>query len=172
MRNFVGGILATLVVLALGGWLYLKLGYADLRANPEPSWRESELVVTAIDASAARHAPRQQNPIPPTEATLLDGARLYRDKCADCHGRPDNPMSDYGGSFYPRAPQFMKARPRLPENQNFYIIKYGVRWTAMPAWGNIMADSEVWQVVTFLSQLETLPPSVGQELHRPAGSTP
>ncbi len=172
MRNFVGGILATLVVLALGGWLYLKLGYADLRANPEPSWRESELAVTAIDASAARYAPRQQNPIPPTEATLLDGARLYRDNCADCHGRPDNPVSDYGGSFYPRAPQFMKARPRLPENQNFYIIKYGVRWSAMPAWGNIMADSEVWQVVTFLSQLETLPPSVEQELHRPAGSTP
>jgi hypothetical protein len=37
----------------------------------------------------------------------------------------------------------MKARPRLPENQNFYINKYGTRWTAMPAWGNIMADSEL-----------------------------
>ena len=172
MRNIVGGILVTLIVLALGGWLYLKLGYADLRANLEPSWLESELAVTAIAGSAARHAPQQQNPIPPTEATLLDGARLYRDKCADCHGRPDNPVSDYGGSFNPRAPQFMKSRPRLPENQNFYIIKYGVRWSAMPAWGNIMADSEVWQVVTFLSRLENLPPSVEQELHRPAGSTP
>ena len=107
----------------------------------------------------ARPAPRQQNPIPSTEANLLDGARLYRDKCADCHGRPDNPMTDYGGSFYPRVPQFMKARPRLSESQNFYVIKYGVRWTAMPAWGNIMADSEVWQVVTFLSHLETMPPS-------------
>ena len=77
-------------------------------------------------------------------------------------------MTDYGGSFYPRVPQFMKARPRLSESQNFYVIKYGVRWTAMPAWGNIMADSEVWQVVTFLSHLETMPPSVEQELHRPA----
>lgn len=36
MRNFLQGILATLVVLALGGWLYLRLGYADLRANAEP----------------------------------------------------------------------------------------------------------------------------------------
>ena len=66
----------------------------------------------------------------------------------------------------------MKARPRLPENQNFYITKYGARWTAMPAWGNIMAGSEVWQVVTFLSHLENLPPSVEQDLHRPAGSIP
>lgn len=172
MRNFVRGILVTLVVLAFGGWLYLRLGYRDLRANTGPSWLESEIAVTALHASAARHAPRQQNPIQSTEANLLDGARLYRDKCADCHGRPDNPVSDYGGSFYPRAPQFMNVRPRLPENQNFYIIKYGVCWTAMPGWGNIMADSEVWQVVTFLSHLETLPASVEQELHRAAGSTP
>jgi len=34
MRNFVRGILATLVVLVLGGWLYLKLGYVELRAKP------------------------------------------------------------------------------------------------------------------------------------------
>jgi mono/diheme cytochrome c family protein len=172
MRNFIGGILATMAVVALGGWLCLKLGYADLRAKPEPSWLESKLAVTAVDASVARHATRQQNPLPPTEATLLDGARLYRDKCADCHGRPDNPVSDYGGSFNPRAPQFMQASPRLPENQNFYVIKYGVRWSAMPAWGNITADSEIWQVVTFLGRLENLPPSVEQELHRPAGSAP
>lgn len=172
MRNFIGGILATLAILTVGGWFYVKLGYVDLRANPEPSRLESELAFTALDASAARNAPRRQNPIPPTESNLLDGARLYRDKCADCHGRPDNPASDYGGSFNPRAPQFMKEEPRKPENQTFFIVKYGVRWSAMPAWGNIMADSEVWQVVTFLNRVGNLPPSVLQELHRPAGSTP
>ena len=134
MRNFALGIVVTLVVLAFASWLYLRLGYADLRAKAEPSWLESELAVTAMDASAARHALGQQNPVPSTEANLLDGARLYRDKCADCHGRPDNPVSDYGRAFYPRVPQFMNARPSLPENQTFYIIKYGVRWTAMPAW--------------------------------------
>jgi mono/diheme cytochrome c family protein len=133
MRTFAGGVLATLLVLVLGGWLYLKLGYTDLRAVSQPSWLESKLAVTALNASAARNAPRQQNPIPPTEANLIDGARLYRDKCADCHGRPDNPVSDYGRSFNPQAPQFMKAHPGLTENENFYVIKYGVRRLAMPA---------------------------------------
>jgi mono/diheme cytochrome c family protein len=172
MRNFMLGIVATLVVLSLGGWLYLRLGYANFRANARPSWLESRLIGTSVDASAARHASQQRNPIQPTEANLLDGARLYRDKCADCHGRPDNPVSDYGGSFYPPAPQFMKERPHLLENGNFYVIKYGVRWAAMPAWGNIMADSEIWQVVAFLNRLDDLPPTVEQELHRPAGSNP
>lgn len=172
MKNFVGGIVATLIVLTVGGWLYLKLGYADLRASLSPSWLESQLATTALNASAARHAPPQRNPITSTEANLLEGARLYRDKCADCHGRPDNPVSDYGASFNPRAPQFMQAHPRLTENQDFYLIKNGVRRSAMPAWGNIMTDTEIWQVVAFLNHLDNVPPSVQQELHQPAGSNP
>jgi len=172
MRNFLRGVLVTMIALALGGWLYLKLGYADLRATAQPSWFETGIAASAVAASAARHAPEQKNPIQMTDANLLDGARLYRDKCADCHGRPDNPVSDYGRSFYPSAPQFMRMHPALPENQNFYIVKYGVRWSAMPAWGNIMADSEIWQVVGFLSRLDNLPPAVQQELHTPAGSNP
>ena len=172
MKSFVAGILATLIVFTFGGWLYLRLGYADLRANLSTSWLESQLATTALNGSVVRHAPPQRNPIAPTEANLFDGARLYRDKCADCHGRPDNPVSDYGASFNPRAPQFMRAHPRLPENQDFYLVKNGVRRSAMPAWGNIMADSEIWQVVTFLDHLDNLPPSVQQELHRPAGSNP
>lgn len=172
MKNFVAGIAVTLFGLAFGGWLYLRFGFADLRANVPPSWLESQLATTALNASAAHHAPPEQNPIAPTETNLLAGARLYRDKCADCHGRPDNPASDYGASFNPRAPQFMPAHPRLPGNQVFYLVKNGVRRSAMPAWGNIMVDSEIWQVVTFLDHLDNLPPSVRQELKRPAGSTP
>ena len=57
MRNFAGGILATLVVLTVSGWLYIKLGYVDLRATPEPSRLESDLTGTALDAFAARNAP-------------------------------------------------------------------------------------------------------------------
>lgn len=82
MKNFVAGIGATLIVLMVGSWLYLKLGFADLRANLPQSWLESKLAITALNASAACRAPLQQNPIAPTEANLLGGARFYRDKCA------------------------------------------------------------------------------------------
>ena len=172
MKNFVQGAVFAIVVLSLGGWLYLRLGFADLRAKALPSWFESEISLTALHASAARHAPAGNNPIQATEPNLLNGARLYRDKCADCHGRPDNPLSDYGASFNPPAPQFMKVHPRLADRENFYIIKNGVRRSAMPAWGNIMADSEIWEVALFLSHLDDLPPAVGRELHRPALSGP
>ena len=170
MRNFLLGALAGIIALAALGWLCLRLGVSDLRADARPSWFEARLAVMALDASVARHAPLKLNPLPPSDANLMAGAILYRDKCADCHGRPDNPDSDYGRSFYPRVPQFMKEPPDMEENQDFFIIKHGVRWTAMPAWGQVMADSEIWQVVTFLTHLQHLPPAVQLELRKPAGS--
>ena len=169
MRGFLLGIVAALLVMPLAGWLDRRLGYANLRADAGPSEFESTLAVSALEASASRHALKPNGSIQPTEANLVDGARLYRDKCADCHGRPDNPDSDYGRSFYPHAPQFVKVPPRMTDHEKFYIIKHGVRWTAMPAWGNIMADSEIAEVVTFLNHIGNLPPSIQQELHRQGG---
>jgi hypothetical protein len=126
MKNFFRGIVFAIIALALGGWLYLRFGFADVCANVPLSRLDSELASTAVHASAARHAPEMKNPIPPTDANRLDGARLYRDKCADWHGRPDNPESDYGASFYPPAPQFMKVHPHLSDSQGLYIIRCGV----------------------------------------------
>ena len=34
-------IVATLIVFTFWDWLYLRLGYADMRANLSPSWLES-----------------------------------------------------------------------------------------------------------------------------------
>jgi len=167
MANFIRGIIVGAIVVAAGVYGYARLGLLDLRADQNPSAWEEHLAGTAMDESTERHAPQQRNPLPATAENLLAGARLYRDKCSDCHGSPVNPNSDYGRSFYPRVPQFMKQAPDMPDHENFYLIKHGVRWTAMPAWGNIMTDSEIWQVVLVLNHFEKLPPEVMEELKKP-----
>jgi mono/diheme cytochrome c family protein len=172
MGNFIRGILVGAIALAAGVYGYARLGYLDLRADRSPSALEERLAASTMDESTDRHAPQQKNPLQPTQETLLAGARLYRDKCSDCHGSPVNPNSDYGRSFYPRVPQFMKQAPDMAEHENYYIIKHGVRWTAMPAWGNVMTDSEIWQVVTLLSRFEKLPPEVSEELKKPVAAPP
>jgi len=170
MGNFIRGLIVGAIALAAGAYGYARLGFIDLRADQDPSAWEERLASQAMDESTGRHAGRQKSPLPPAVENLLGGARLYRDKCSDCHGSPVNPNSDYGRSFYPRAPQFMKQAPDLPDHENFYIIKHGVRWTAMPAWGNVMTDSEIWQVVLVLNQFEKLPPEVSEELKKPVSA--
>lgn len=170
MANFIRGIIVGAIVVAAGVYGYARLGLLDLRADQDPSAWEERLAGTAMDESTERHAPQQKNPLPATAENLLAGARLYREKCSDCHGSPVNPNSDYGRSFYPRVPQFMKQAPDMPDHENFYLIKHGVRWTAMPAWGKIMTDSEIWQVVLVLNRFEKLPPGVMEELKKPTSA--
>ena len=170
MANFIRGMIVGALALAAGVYGYARLGFVDLRADQSPSALEERIAGNVMDESTGRHSLPQKNPLPPTVGNLLAGARLYRDKCSDCHGSPVNPNSDYGRSFYPRAPQFMKQAPDLPDHENFYIIKHGVRWTAMPAWGNLMTESEIWQVVLVLNQFAKLPPEVSEELKKPVSA--
>lgn len=159
MKNFVLGILFTLVALFAGIYACLQMGYVNFAADRQPSSVERHLAMAAVDASTGRRAPRQKNPVPPTEQNLAAGAKLYLDHCAGCHGLPSKPESQFARSFNPPAPGFFKDTPDMPENQNFCIIQHGVRWTGMPAWGGTLNEAQIWQTVTFLSNVEKLPPA-------------
>ncbi|MGH9352560.1 MAG: c-type cytochrome [Terriglobia bacterium] len=170
MRNFLLGVLVTLAVLACGAYLYLRMGYLDLRADLQPSAFEKRNAMAFMDASTDRHAPGQKNPIEPTAANLIDGVKLYKTYCAACHGAPDHPEKQFGHPFYPPAPQFMEEAADMPANQNFYIIQHGVRWTGMPAWKNTLSGAEIWKLTTFLSHMDKLPPAVEEEWKKPLSS--
>jgi mono/diheme cytochrome c family protein len=164
MKNFLLGIIFTLIALiALGGY-YAYRGYLDMRADQEPSPLESKIAMSAMDASADRHAPDIKNPVPATEDNLAAGAKIFMNHCAGCHGLPSNADTQLGRSFYPPAPQFFKDAPDMPDNENFYVIQHGVRWTGMPAWSNTLSDQEIWQVTGFLSAIGKLPPAAQKEL--------
>jgi mono/diheme cytochrome c family protein len=57
----------------------------------------------------------------------------------------------------------MEDAPDMSENENFYIIKHGIRFTGMPGWGNVFRDDQTWKLTAFLAQMGKLPPSVDQE---------
>lgn len=164
MRNFVLGILFTLIVLVATGIWYSRTGRVNFEADQPPSPFERWFAGGASDASTERHAPRVKNPVPPTEENITAGAQLYVNHCAGCHGTPSNPDSPFARSFNPPVPRFFKHPPDMPENQNFYIAKYGVRWTGMPAWDKTLGDEQIWQIITFLSHIEKLPPAATKTL--------
>ena len=102
------------------------------------------------------------NPVAADEANLLAGARLYREHCTLCHGDPAHSKGLLADSLNPPAPQFMDDMPGIPENQNFYILQHGIRWTDMPNWKNVLSEQQIWQTVTFLSHMHELPPAAKQ----------
>ena len=173
MRSFLLGVIATIVALFVIAFIALKTGRIDFRADHPPSATETHLAMSAVDASTDRHAPDFKNPLQATEANLVSGADLYLNHCAGCHGLPSNKDSVFANSFNPPVPVFFKDAPDMAENQNFYIIQHGLRWTGMPAWNKTLNDTQIWQLVTFLSNIEKLPPAAAKKLElQPFPPTP
>ena len=50
MKNFFRGIVFAIIALALGGWLYLRFGFADVSANVPVSPFDSEIASTVLHA--------------------------------------------------------------------------------------------------------------------------
>jgi mono/diheme cytochrome c family protein len=160
MRNFIVGIIVTLLVLALGGLAFALLGFAPTSADAIPGTIETRIAMGAMDASMERHAPRVNNPVPATDNNLIDGMKIYTMNCAVCHGTLDKKPSLLAGSLYPPPPQLILDPLDDPEWHIFYAVRTGVRYTGMPAWSKALSADDMWKVTGFLSRIEKLPPAV------------
>src|SRR5208282_3922189 len=104
MRDFVLGMVVTVLVLLIGSLGLALLGFLPTRANRKPPELESHFLMSALDNSVERHAPRIDNPVPLTDENLIAGVKIYAMNCAICHGDIDRKPAELGRSFYPPAP--------------------------------------------------------------------
>jgi len=146
MRTFIFGVVATLAVLILGGLGFALLGFFPTNANSPPPKFESHLAMSAVDASADRHAAHVNSPVLPTDQNLIDGMKIYTMNCAGCHGGLDPP-----------APQLILHPPDDPDWHTHYVVQNGIRYSGMPAWDKTLGEDDIWKVTIFLSHIEKLP---------------
>lgn len=172
MRNFVLGIVLTIVVLLLCVVGFALLGFLPTRANTPPPKMEAHIAMSALDSSVDRHAPHVNSPIPPTDENLISGLKIYTMNCALCHGGIDRQPSTLEHSLYPPPPNFMLEPDNDPEWHIFYIIHNGIRYTGMPAWDKTLSDTDMWKITAFLSRVEKLPPAVQDFVKKATGVAP
>ena len=173
MRNFVLGAVVTVVGMAVVVAGYAGLGIMPTNAGATPPMWEARIAAAARDASVSKHAPRVSDPLAPTDANIIEGIKIYSMNCTGCHGALDKKQVEFGQSFYPPAPQLILDPPDDPEWHIYYVVRNVVRYTAMPAWGKTMSESDMWKVTAFLARVEKLSPAV-QEYWRKnfGGETP
>jgi mono/diheme cytochrome c family protein len=144
VRHFLLGVLATIAIIVVAGFAYLRLGLAETRADMPPSKLEN----------------------------LIAGGRLYLDGCAGCHGTPGKPKKDGDDGLFPPVPQLPQVGTEYTEAQMFWIIKQGVRRTGMFANGRWDTDKEIWTMAAYIKRILSLPPRVQEELAKPKSTTP
>jgi mono/diheme cytochrome c family protein len=172
MRNIILGVILTLLVLVVLGLGIAWLGFLPTSADATPPALEARFASGALDAAMERHAPRVNNPLPATDANLIDGMKIYTMNCALCHGALDKKPSPLQNSFYPPPPQLILEPMDDPEWHIFYAIRTGVRYTGMPAWNKALNEESMWKVTAFLSRIEKLPPAVKDYWQKSFGVSP
>jgi len=93
---------------------------------------------------------------PPLDDPLLvrKGAGHYATGCAPCHGAPGQARSPTVLTLVPKPPLLPPLLAGWKAQELFWIVRHGLKYTAMPGWASEVREDEVWAVVAFLRQLE------------------
>ena len=167
MKQSLFSFLIGLVLIPILALIALGLGFWPTKATDSPPGWEKYLGQSAVHASVTRRAPKIKNPLPASDETILAGIKAFRNNCAGCHGEPGHPSLWGTTAFYPRVPQFAETPSRLSEGEMFFVFKNGIRYSGMGGWGTLLSDSEIWQMVTFLSRIKSLPSPAAEAWTKP-----
>jgi uncharacterized membrane protein/mono/diheme cytochrome c family protein len=149
-----------LAILAICAILFFHLSEHGLSARNQPSALESFLADQARVLAIPVKARKLENPLPPSPVLIARGRDHWADHCATCHANNGSGDTELGRNLYPRVPDMRGARTQsLTDGELYYIIRNGIPWTGMPAWGNADLgdlDSETWALVLFIRHLPKL----------------
>ena len=156
-------VAATLAALAAGGGLFIESGYYDIRADDH----HTRLTLSIIEQLRERSIEVRARAIPVTAvddpAGIAAGARQYAALCAGCHLAPGIAKSAIRAGLYPHPPNLSQEEVQ-PAQRAFWIVKHGIKMSAMPAWGKTLDDAATWEIVAFVRKLPSMTPESYREL--------
>jgi mono/diheme cytochrome c family protein len=175
-------ILAVLAGVATLGWLGYRLFTTGFSAKTEPH------AIEVFMARQIRHLaiPIEQrnapNPVAFSPDLLQEGLAHFADHCAVCHANDGSGKTPIGKNVYPKAPDLrLSDTQSMSDGELFWVIHNGIRFTAMPAWGegDPAQDKDSWKLIHFirhlpqltpeeLDQMKTLNPKTKKELEEEA----
>jgi mono/diheme cytochrome c family protein len=127
----------------------------NLTALQEPGRFETLLSNRARHSLIHRASRQGIPPRPPdTKASSDSGSTLYTSTCGFCHGSDGRAQTPIGQWMYPRASDLTSKQVQSYSDQElFWIIQNGIRFTGMPAFGGVETPERVWDLVDYVRTL-------------------
>lgn len=152
-------VLVLLLGLAILAAIFIYTGVYNIGADA-PHWRPVYSVLETLRERAIAHHAR--NIAIPADldspGRVSAGAGLYGEMCSGCHLAPGMEKTEISQGLYPPAPELARGSSKSA-SQQFWIIKHGVKLSAMPAWGRTHDDRLIWDMVAFVRKLPSLSPA-------------
>ena len=161
MRN---KLLTLIILVVLGGvatlsWLGYRLFTTGFSAKTEPHAIEVFMARQIRHLAIPIEQRNRPNPVPLSPDLLQEGLAHFADHCAVCHSNDGSGRTPIGKNVYPKAPDLRIADTQsMSDGELFWVIHNGIRFTAMPAWGegDLDKDLDSWKLVHFIRHLPQL----------------
>ena len=148
---------------SLGAALFVESGFYNIGADDHHTKAALALITQLRDRSTEARLGDIKPQLAATPAMIKTGAEQYAALCVGCHLAPGPFKSDLRTGLYPHPPNL--AQEDMQESRRaFWVIKHGIKMSAMPAWGKTLEDAEIWDVVAFVRKMPNMTPQDYEQL--------
>jgi mono/diheme cytochrome c family protein len=150
-------VVITLGVLVIGAMAFVYSGLYNIGADDHHTKPVFAIMQTLREHSI--HARSKDLTVPDLNdpQLILKGAGQYAAMCTECHLAPGKEDSEIRPGLYPQPPNLSQVR--IDPKDEFWVIKHGIKMSAMPAWGASHDDATIWSMVAFLQKLPDMTPA-------------
>jgi len=166
MKFLVAGLIAV-VIAAVFVAIFVYSGVFDVAADVPHSELTARLIEAVRDRSIAVRIRDIQVPALDDPHLIAEGAEHYAAMCAECHLAPGVDKTDLREGLYPAPPNLTK-HIAASATEMFWVVKHGIKMSAMPAWGKTHDDHSIWGIVALVQKIPELTPKQYQALVKPA----
>jgi hypothetical protein len=143
-------ILALSCVLTVIGFAHFRLS-ALQEPGPVETWAPDVAKHFLIRLASRQGIPQRPVDI---KASIEVGGTHYGLDCTICHGVDLRAQTPSGRWMYPRAADLTSKRVQSYSDQElFWIINNGIRFTGMPGFGKMETPDHIWVLVNYVRTL-------------------
>jgi len=153
---------AVLGVLAIGTGVFVYSGIYNIGADDHHTKPVFAVLQTLRERSIHSRSEDLSVPNLNDPQLILKGAGQYAAMCTECHLAPGSKDSEIRPGLYPQPPNLSQVR--VDPKEAFWVIKHGIKMSAMPAWGFSHDDPTIWSMVAFLQKLPNMTPAQYKEI--------
>jgi thiosulfate dehydrogenase len=166
MFKFILGLILGFILVPALAMVDFRFGNPPVATSDPPLPLEEYMAKTALHSRLDREMPRTA-PFKADAGVFVEGARVYKENCAVCHGLAGRKEQAIPRGMFPRPPQLLDPKEMVtddPPGETYWKAKNGIRLTGMPGFHDSLNDEQLWAVSFLLAYADKLPDEAKKEV--------
>jgi thiosulfate dehydrogenase len=165
IRGLILGVILGVIGVAGAAYWYFSSGRAPVAVTAAAMPFERRFARMGLHAYLDK-LPHPEPQVLADEKNLLEGAKVYKQHCAVCHGVPDAQKTMIAEGMFPKPPQLFKGIGVTDDDvwESYWKVAGGIRMTGMPGFKDHLSETQMWEVAVLVKHADNISPSVKAEL--------